>query len=124
MNNYNATEMLAEEMMARMTAANREIDQLRAALAAAKQRAEAAEAERDQLLRHLADTDQSSMERIAQIDALEAALAAVPVDAIRRYFEHSDAYRDVRNGKYEPEQGLLDCQSIAEWLDQQLEPTP
>ena len=44
MNNYNATEMLAEEMMARMTAANREIDQLRAALAAAKQRAEAAEA--------------------------------------------------------------------------------
>lgn len=43
MNNYNATEMLAEEMMARMTAANRELDQLRAALAAATQRAEAAE---------------------------------------------------------------------------------
>ena len=46
------------------------------------QRAEAAEAERDQLLRHLADADQSSMERIAQIDALEAALAAVPTGAI------------------------------------------
>ena len=30
------------------------------------QRAEAAEAERDQLLRHLADADQSSMERIAK----------------------------------------------------------
>ena len=30
----------------------------------------------------------------------------MPVDAIRRYFEHSDAYRDVRNGKYEPEQGF------------------
>ena len=41
-----------------------------------------AEAERDQLLSHLADADQSSMERIAQIDALEAALAAVPTGAI------------------------------------------
>ena len=78
-----------------------ERDQLRAALDAATQRAEAAEkdanelrsdnemnahyaaralhaeAERDQLLSHLADADQSSMERIAKIDALEAALAAV-----------------------------------------------
>lgn len=60
----------------------------------------------------------------ARVAELERQLDAVPVDAIRRYFEHSDAYRDVRNGKYEPEQGLLDCQSIAEWLDQQLEPTP
>ena len=47
------------------------------------QRAEAAEAERDQLLSHLADADQSSMERIAKIDALEAALAAVLPDFYR-----------------------------------------
>ena len=83
------------------------IDQLRADLAAERQRAEAAEkdanelrsdnemnahyaaralhaeAERDQLLSHLADADQSSMERIAKIDALEAALAAVLPDFYR-----------------------------------------
>ena len=90
------------------------IDQLRADLAAERQRAEAAEkdanelrsdnemnahyaaralhaeAERDQLLSHLADADQSSMERIAKIDALEAALAAVPVESLCRIF---DAWR-------------------------------
>ena len=85
----------------------KEIAQLRADLAAERQRAEAAEkdanelhsdnemnahyaaralhaeAERDQLLSHLADADQSSMERIAKIDALEAALAAVLPDFYR-----------------------------------------
>lgn len=89
-------------------------------LRAERQRAEAAEKDANELR---ADNEMNAHYATRALHA-EAALAAVPVDAIRRYFEHSDAYRDVRNGKYEPEQGLLDCQSIAEWLDQQLEPTP
>ena len=68
--------------MMNLSGADMQIQELRDRLAAERQRAEAAEAERDQLLRHLADTDQSSMERIAKIDALEAALAAVPKGAI------------------------------------------
>jgi hypothetical protein len=50
-----APEMLAEEMMARLTAANREIQQLRADLAAATARAEAAEAKLTLVERYGAD---------------------------------------------------------------------
>ena len=52
--------------MMNLSGADMQIQELRDRLAAERQRAEAAEAERDQLLRHLADTDQSSMERIAK----------------------------------------------------------
>jgi len=114
------------------------IDQLRAELAAERQRAEAAEkdanelradnemnaryaaralhaeAERDQLLSHLADTDQSSMERIAQIDALEAALAAVPVGAIRQVIEA------VEDGPYDE----APIPEVKRWLAQQPEVQP
>ena len=60
----------------------------------------------------------------ARIAELEARLSIVPVGAIRRYFEHSDAFRDVRNGKYDIDQGRLDCQWIADWLDAQPEVQP
>ena len=60
-----------------------------------------------------------SKEQAARIAVLEARLSIVPVGAIRRYFEHSDAFRDVRNGKYDIDQGRLDCQWIADWLDAQ-----
>ena len=67
MNNYNPTEMLAEEMMARLTAANREIQQLRADLAAATARAEAAEAKLTLVERYGAD-----QWRREELDAMRA----------------------------------------------------
>ena len=96
------------------------IDQLRAELAAERQRAEAAEKDANELR---ADNEMNAHYATRALHA-EAALAAVPVGAIRRYFEHSDAYRDVRNGKYEPDQARWDCRNIDEWLAAQPEPTP
>lgn len=61
--------------------------------------------------------DSTSREQLLKrAEAAERLLAAVPEEAIERYFEHSDTYRDVLNGKYEAEQGRLDCHEIAEWL--------
>ena len=77
-------------------AAAEAIEELRAALAAAVARAEAAERE----------------------------LAAVPVEAIRRYFDHSDAYAAVQADTYEMHEGMNDCQQIAEWLGRRGEMQP
>lgn len=76
MNNYNPTEMLAEEMMARMTAAKREIDQLHAALAAATQRNAELERARDFARRH--------------IELLNEQLDAVPVVALDALLDDAD----------------------------------
>lgn len=65
------------------------IDILRADLAAATQRAEAAEAELATLRRYADDADKSSFERIARIDELEATLAAE-----RQRAEAAEAQRD------------------------------
>ena len=91
------------------------IDQLRAELAAAVGRAEAAEKDANELR---VDNETSAHYAARALHA-EAVLAAVPVEAIRRYFDHSDAFRDVQNGKYDIDQGRLDCQWIADWLDAQ-----
>ena len=79
------------------------IDQLSAALAAATARAEAAE------------RDAADVRRWAD---------AVPVEALRRYFEQSDAYNAVKFGKYDAHQGMSDCHEIEEWLAQQGEVQP
>ena len=57
-------------------------------------------------------------------EAAEAKLAAVPMDAIRRYFDHSDAYAAVQADTYEMHEGMNDCQQIAEWLGRRGEMQP
>lgn len=72
-----------------LQAAHREIEQLRAELAAANTRAKAA----------------------------EAALAAVPVEELRRWFEHSSVGHDVDANRYDRDEAWQDMDSIRYWLD-------
>ena len=60
----------------------------------------------------------------ARAEAAERELAAVPVEAIRRYFDHSDAYAAVQADTYEMHEGMNDCQQIAEWLGRRGEMQP
>jgi len=96
------------------------IKELEAQLADATQRAEAAEKDANELR---ADNETSAHYAARALHA-EAVLAAVPVGAIRRYFEHSDAFRDVQNGEYDIDQARWDCQWIADLLDAQPEVQP
>jgi hypothetical protein len=82
-------------------------------LAAANARAEAAEA------------DAATCNHYAtRALAAEAKLAAVPVEELDRWFEHSDVYRDVRNGRYDQYQAISDREKIDNWLAQQSEVQP
>ena len=60
----------------------------------------------------------------ARADAAEAKLAAVPVGELDRWFEHSDVFRDVRNGHYDQYQAISDREEIVNWLAQQSEVQP
>ena len=60
----------------------------------------------------------------ARAEAAERELAAVPMEAIRRYFDHSDAYAAVQADTYEMHEGMNDCQQIAEWLGRRGEMQP
>ena len=90
-----------------------ELKTLRAQLTAATARAEAAEA------------DAATCNHYAtRVLAAEAKLAAVPIKELDRWFEHSDVYRDVRNGRYDQYQAISDREKIDNWLAQQSEVQP
>jgi hypothetical protein len=102
------------------------IKKLRTDLAAATARAEAAERERDALRTECEEwrENYAALEAVAiaserERQAAEAALAAVPVEAIRRYFDQSDALAAVEAGEYDMHEGMSDCQGITEWLEAQ-----
>ena len=78
----------------------------------------------ERLARENMTLSELAADRWRVIAELKGRLSIVPVGAIRRYFEHSDAFRDVRNGKYDIDQGRLDCLWIADWLDAQPEVQP
>ena len=98
------------------------------ALAAANARAEAAEAANARCREAnilLANSRNAAAEEWRQrAEAAEAALVAVPMEAIRRYFDHSDAYAAVQADTYEMHEGMNDCQQIAEWLGRRGEMQP
>ena len=70
---------------------------------AATQRAKAAEAERARL--------------VARAEAAEAQLAAVPVDELRRWKEHSSVGSEVSAMRYDRDKAWRDHDAIRYWLD-------
>ena len=80
--------------------------------------------ERDEMERIAEDTHAARAAAVARAEAAERELAAVPVEAIRRYFDHSDAYAAVQADTYEMHEGMNDCQQIAEWLGRRGEMQP
>ena len=128
MNNYKPTEMLAEEMMARMTAANRTIDELRAALAAANARSDAAEANGKELLDAFSRLQAEHSELIERERLLERdivslretvhiareAFGEIPTEAIR---EIIDAAKEAYPRGTEGMEMRETCAHVGAWLD-------
>ena len=128
MNNYKPTEMLAEEMMARMTAANRTIDELRAALAAANARSDAAEANGKELLDAFSRLQAEHSELIERERLLERdivslretvhiareAFGEIPTEAIR---EIIDAAKEAYPRGTEGMEMRETCAHVEAWLD-------
>lgn len=86
----------AMQAITRLPAPEIKIAKLRSELAAATQRAEAAEAELATLRRYADDADKSTMERIARIEAAEAAYTRVTAayDEAMDRAEAAEAERD------------------------------
>jgi chromosome segregation ATPase len=91
------------------------ITELRSLLSNARNRNDALETERDQLRAALATATQRA-------DAAEAKLTAVPVDALRRHMRYSEVAD--HHHRYDPVQQGADEKAIDAWLAQQSEVQP
>lgn len=107
-----------------LQAAQIELDAARAALAALTARAEAAEAEQTRLEAKIvevtADCNSNAANAYAAIkraEEAEAQLAAVPVDELRRWKEHSSVGSEVSAMRYDRDKAWRDHDAIRYWLD-------
>ena len=99
------------------------IDQLRAALAAAAARADAAEAKLAAKEKYAAGLFDECSDWAAhagrsdkRVAELEAALAAVPVEALRRWHKHSSVEDHIKCGLYDPADAYSDLCAINDWV--------